>query len=425
MRPGRSARRVDRLAGGADRHQAAPGRLEGRRSGAPQPRRAAVEALPRRLRPLLRALRLAAPDRRAAARRAARGRRPGSSRRSPPSVAAGTLPGGRRRDGPGSVDAVAERRRPVAARRGTALRARFDAALHAVVGAAGEAFAGSRFDVSAQVARRTALCEEVETAVAGPSKPSEAGSSPAATLAALLRESLAANTIGGRVNEDSKLRVVGRQGAARAAAVARPRTGLRRGRGRARVALPSRRAPLLRSAPRAAARAGGRAARPGGPPRHGGGAPGRSARRSPRPRRPGRPGTAPGRTAARPRPDGDRAARSAARQQLTKHAAAPAARRRRRCLKLAMPLHGADGLSSDRGAAQWACARARVLSAAALPGRCSRAGRLRRTAAGGRTLRSRARPSRTAASTSARSLLDQRARRRTRRSRAPRARCRP
>jgi hypothetical protein len=91
---------------------------------------------------------------------------------------------------------------------GAALRARFDAALHAVVGAAGEAFDGSRFDVGAQVARRTALCEEVETAVAGPSKPSEAGSSPAATLAALLRESLAANTIGGRVNEDSKLRVV-------------------------------------------------------------------------------------------------------------------------------------------------------------------------------------------------------------------------
>ena len=62
--------------------------------------------------------------------------------------------------------------------------------------------------MSAQVARRTALCEDVETAVAGPTKPSEAGASPAATLAALLRESLAANTIGGRVNEDAKLRVV-------------------------------------------------------------------------------------------------------------------------------------------------------------------------------------------------------------------------
>ena len=90
----------------------------------------------------------------------------------------------------------------------TALRARFDAALHAIVGAAPDAFNGSRFDVSAQVARRTALIQEVETAVAGPSKASEAGASPAATLAALLRESLAANTIGGRVNEDAKLRVV-------------------------------------------------------------------------------------------------------------------------------------------------------------------------------------------------------------------------
>jgi hypothetical protein len=90
----------------------------------------------------------------------------------------------------------------------TVLRGRFDAALHAIVAAAPAAFAGTRFDVGAQVARRTALCEDVETAVAGSSKPSEAGASPAATLAALLRESLAANTIGGRVNEDAKLRVV-------------------------------------------------------------------------------------------------------------------------------------------------------------------------------------------------------------------------
>ena len=88
------------------------------------------------------------------------------------------------------------------------LRARFDAAINAIVAASGDAFKGSRFDVEAQVARRTALCQEVETAVAGPGKPSEAGASPAATLAALLRESLAANTIGGRVNEDAKLRVV-------------------------------------------------------------------------------------------------------------------------------------------------------------------------------------------------------------------------
>jgi hypothetical protein len=89
-----------------------------------------------------------------------------------------------------------------------AMRTRFDAALHGIVDAAADVFRGSRFDVAAQVARRTALCEEVESAVAGPAKPSEAGASPAATLAALLRESLAANTIGGRVNEDAKLRVV-------------------------------------------------------------------------------------------------------------------------------------------------------------------------------------------------------------------------
>ena len=153
---------------------------------------------------------------------------------------------------------------------GAALRARFDAALHAVVGAAGEAFAGSRFDVGAQVARRTALCEEVETAVAGPSKPSEAGSSPAATLAALLRESLAANTIGGRVNEDAKLRVV----ADKVRRAQQQWRDLGPAFGEAAAALEGRfhhavrrffdRHPELRHAP-----ADG--PRPGGPPRHGGG----------------------------------------------------------------------------------------------------------------------------------------------------------
>ncbi len=153
---------------------------------------------------------------------------------------------------------------------GAALRARFDAALHVVVGAAGEAFAGSRFDVGAQVARRSALCEEVETAVAGPSKPSEAGSSPAATLAALLRESLAANTIGGRVNEDAKLRVV----ADKVRRAQQQWRDLGPAFGEAAAALESRfhhavrrffdRHPELRHAP-----ADG--PRPGGPPRHGGG----------------------------------------------------------------------------------------------------------------------------------------------------------
>jgi hypothetical protein len=153
---------------------------------------------------------------------------------------------------------------------GTALRARFDAAMHAVVGAAGEAFAGSRFDVSAQVARRTALCEDVETAVAGPSKPSEAGASPAATLAALLRESLAANTIGGRVNEDAKLRVV----ADKVRRAQQQWRDLGPAFGEAAAALEGRfhhavrrffdRHPELRHAPQDGPR-------PGGPPRQGGG----------------------------------------------------------------------------------------------------------------------------------------------------------
>ncbi len=158
---------------------------------------------------------------------------------------------------------------------GAALRTRFDGALHAIVGAAGEAFAGSRFDVSAQVARRTALCEDVETALAGPSKPSEAGSSPAATLAALLRESLAANTIGGRVNEDSKLRVV----ADKVRRAQQQWRDLGPAFGEAAAALESRfhsavrrffdRHPELRHAPSD----GPRSDRPGpgGPPRHGGG----------------------------------------------------------------------------------------------------------------------------------------------------------
>lgn len=150
-----------------------------------------------------------------------------------------------------------------------ALRARFDAALHAIVGAAADTFGGSRFDVAAQIARRTALCEEVESAVAGPSKPSEAGASPAATLAALLRESLAANTIGGRVNEDAKLRVV----ADKVRRAQQQWRDLGPAFGEGTAALESRfhhacrrffeRHPELRTAPADN--------RPGGPPRHGSG----------------------------------------------------------------------------------------------------------------------------------------------------------
>lgn len=156
-----------------------------------------------------------------------------------------------------------------------AMRTRFDAALHGIVDAAADAFRGSRFDVAAQVARRTALCEEVESAVAGPSKPSEAGASPAATLAALLRESLAANTIGGRVNEEAKLRVV----ADKVRRAQQQWRDLGPAFGEAAAALESRfhhacrrffeRHPELRTAPAENHRPGG--PRPGGPRREGGG----------------------------------------------------------------------------------------------------------------------------------------------------------
>lgn len=177
------------------------------------------------------------------------------------------------------------------------LRARFDAAMHGIVGAARAALAGTRFDVDAQVARRTALIEDVETAVAGSAKTSEAGASPAATLAALLRESLAANTIGGRVNEGAKLRVV----ADKVRRAQQQWRDLGPAFGEAAAALESRfhhavrrffdRHPELRHAPADGPRGGGGSGRPGGPrpdgprgDRRGPGGPGGDRdRRGPRP----------------------------------------------------------------------------------------------------------------------------------------------
>ncbi len=143
---------------------------------------------------------------------------------------------------------------------GAALRARFDAALHAVVGAAGEAFAGSRFDVSAQVARRSALCDEVEIRRGRPVEAVRgrfvAGGDAGRAAARIARRQHHRRT---RQRGRQAARRGG-QGPAGAAAVARPRPGLRRGGRGTRIALPPRRAPLLRSPPRAAPRAVGRAA---------------------------------------------------------------------------------------------------------------------------------------------------------------------
>lgn len=89
------------------------------------------------------------------------------------------------------------------------LRARFDTALGAVLDAEKDALKGTRFDVSAALARKAALCEEVETLLKGAARPADLAQSSGASLAALLKESLAANTIGGRVNEEAKARAAG------------------------------------------------------------------------------------------------------------------------------------------------------------------------------------------------------------------------
>jgi hypothetical protein len=88
----------------------------------------------------------------------------------------------------------------------TPLRARFDEALGRVLARFPAAFKGSRFDLEAAAARRDALCQEVER-IEHETAPSVTGGSSAATIAALLKESLAANTIGGRVSDESRLRV--------------------------------------------------------------------------------------------------------------------------------------------------------------------------------------------------------------------------
>jgi Domain of Unknown Function (DUF349) len=83
-------------------------------------------------------------------------------------------------------------------------RTRFDAALLALVTRFPDTFRGSLFDAAEARRRRVALCDEVEALIQGGGD--DASATPAATLATRLKESLAANTIGGRANEDGKLR---------------------------------------------------------------------------------------------------------------------------------------------------------------------------------------------------------------------------
>ena len=82
------------------------------------------------------------------------------------------------------------------------LSTRFDTALGAVVTAAPEAFRHSELDAEANRAQLEQLCERVEQVATR--QPAMAGASSVAQLADQLRERLAANTIGGHVDEEAK-----------------------------------------------------------------------------------------------------------------------------------------------------------------------------------------------------------------------------
>ncbi|HEX2311620.1 MAG TPA: DUF349 domain-containing protein, partial [Vicinamibacterales bacterium] len=85
------------------------------------------------------------------------------------------------------------------------LTQRFEAALVTAVGAAPDAVRGTEFDVAANVRRLEELVARAER-LAGPEPARREASSPATILAAQLREALAANTIGGRPDDEAKAR---------------------------------------------------------------------------------------------------------------------------------------------------------------------------------------------------------------------------
>jgi hypothetical protein len=84
-----------------------------------------------------------------------------------------------------------------------ALTERFDRALGVVLAAAPDAFRHTELDVEANRRQLESLCERVER-LAGKETSTTAGESPVAVLAHQLREALAANTIGGRVDDESR-----------------------------------------------------------------------------------------------------------------------------------------------------------------------------------------------------------------------------
>ena len=84
------------------------------------------------------------------------------------------------------------------------LSARFVAAIERLLSAYPTAFKGTELDVEASRQRMEKLCARVEGFVSD----NEPVPSSSQALAAMLREALAANTIGGRAGEESKWRAM-------------------------------------------------------------------------------------------------------------------------------------------------------------------------------------------------------------------------
>ena len=95
--------------------------------------------------------------------------------------------------------------------RALALDARYQAAFAAVIARWPAAFVGTELDATANRKRMETLVtrmEDLARSIAGPAgaATADASLSPATRMAAMLREALASNTIGGKVDDDSRLR---------------------------------------------------------------------------------------------------------------------------------------------------------------------------------------------------------------------------
>jgi hypothetical protein len=86
------------------------------------------------------------------------------------------------------------------------VRARFESALTSVLTSYASAFQGTPFDLTNTLKRMKTLCDDVEGVARGGASEAQLGATSVTALATLLKEKLAANTIGGRVNEEAKTR---------------------------------------------------------------------------------------------------------------------------------------------------------------------------------------------------------------------------